>query len=229
MPGAPVAWDSFWAAERQATDQVILHRPGNLHRNHRALRQFAGEQHQPVNLRGIAVRTPHRQAVALALDQHLQRPAHLGLVEGQRNLLLEGHQPVIAVGSNLRRHGVGQIGCRRPLLRGIEKDPHPLKADLGHKVEHSLELRLGLARVADDKDGAQRQVGHGRPQVGDQPPDAVYIRGTLHAAQDGRMSMLQRQVEVVAYPLIAGHDLDQARADMAGIGVHQPQPVQPRL
>jgi len=42
------------------------------------------------------------------------------------------------------------------------------------------------------------------------------------------MGVLQRQVQVMAQTRLPSHDLDQRRADVGRVGVHQPQPVQVR-
>ena len=123
-------------------------------------------------------------------------------------------------------HRIGEERSRGPVFCRVGKDAHAVEADLCQKVQEGLEFGFSFSRIAYNERRAQGHVGHGSAQIGHQLPRPIQVGWPFHAAQDIRMSMLEREIEVMAHARIAGHDLDQARADVAWIGIHQPQPVQ---
>src|SRR5438046_6696940 len=65
-------------------------------------------------------------------------------------------------------------------------------------LQRRLEVRLGLARKADDQVRGQRDVGHGFAQRRDELQIARARVATVHPLQDAVAARLQRQMEPLA-------------------------------
>ena len=101
---------------------------------------------------GIAGDGPQRLLLAASSDHDGQRA---GAAEGQ-GMVLQVTEVVAALGGRAdgpAREQVAHAGDR-----------------LVEPVEQGLELRFGLAGIAHDEGSAQRHIGHGLAQVGDETP-----------------------------------------------------------
>src|SRR6266536_2383892 len=166
------------------------------------------------------------KALAGALDQDLEAPAHVGLVEAAAQLVAEGDQLpgarlLLGLG-HLLRHvrggGAWSLRVAEHVQLG-EADP------LGH-AQGGAELRGGLAREADDDIGGQPEAGdlglgvlHPLQELGD-PVRAV------HALQHLVVAGLEGDVQVAADLRVVAHPLHQGGGDLDREHAGDAQPQQ---
>ena len=116
------------------------------------------------------------------------------------------------------------LGGRAGLQR-IREDADALKLLGPGERQQLLELRIALAREADDERGAQRQPRDARAQIAEQFFRLSTVHLALHAAQHAIVDVLQRQVQV-------GHDLprlgqcvDELVREVDRVGVKDADPL----
>ena len=114
----------------------------------------------------------------------------------------------------------GGAGFKRKLERAYPVEPRFL-----HEVEQRLEFLVRLAGVADDEGGAEREFGHGRPHFGKRFAHLLHVRRAAHPAEGHRVGVLEGHVQVWDQWFVHRHRLDHPVGDVAGEGVHDPDPV----
>ncbi len=163
----------------------------------------------------------------LALDdQYLHPLADEHAVGLPGDLLLNGHQPVIAVLNNCpvhlaghgRRRGTGSLGV---LEREGAGEPR-----LAYHLQGIGEVGLGLPRETDNDVGGDRGVGQCRPHPLDDPEEPVLTIGTTHPPQHRVRSRLQRHVQLWADRLRRRHRLDHIVGEVAWMRRGKPDPLQ---
>ena len=103
--------------------------------------------------------------------------------------------------STLTSCGDESVGERRRLGAAARREDEregAVVADLVDDLERLREVRLGLAREADDDVGRQRAVGHVLADQRDAVEVALAVVGAAHRLEDPRRARLQRQVDVLA-------------------------------
>ncbi len=139
------------------------------------------------------------------------------------DLLLQLHKALEALFLYLFGHGIRQFVGLGALDRAVFEAADPIQLRLVDKVEQHLEVLLGLAREADDKGGAQGDLGADLAPLLDPLQGALDGAGTLHQFQDARAGMLQRDIEVGQYLAIA-HQGDDVIHVRIGVDVVQTHP-----
>ncbi len=125
---------------------------------------------------------------------------------------------------HLRAHLIGQRGGVRAGLLRVAEGAHAIKLHLLQEAEQGAELLGALAGEAHDEAGAQRDVRHGGAQITQDAPGALGVGRAAHAAQGGRVGVLERHVKILDDLGARGHHLDQTLTDAVGVGVHQAHP-----
>ena len=92
----------------------------------------------------------------------------------------------------------GQVGGLGPAARREDEREGAVVADLLDDLERLGEVRLGLAREADDDVGGERAVGHVLADQRDAVHVALAVVGAAHRLQHPARARLQRQVDVLA-------------------------------
>src|SRR3954462_3432248 len=118
----------------------------------------------------------------------------------------------------------GRLGA---LPRRVEEGEGALVADLRDRADGLLELRLGLARKADDQVGRQREIGDRAAQLVHQAQVTLAGVGAPHRLQHARRARLQRQVRVLADRRALGHRGDHGRAEVLRVRAGEADPLDP--
>lgn len=166
--------------------------------------------------------------IAHALDQHLERVADQGAVLLQRDPLLELQQRCPPLLGDLRRHRVRQPGTGGGRLVGVREDADVIELDLGYEVVQAPELLVGLAGEAHDECGTEHRAVELLPGIAEDAPIQVHVARARHRAQDVRVGVLDRHVQVRHAGGRLGHRIDQPEDELAGVDVEHAKPAQCR-
>ena len=141
------------------------------------------------------------------------------------DLALQGHERVEPLPLHWLRHLPRHLVRRGAVHVGVGEAPYPVEPRLAQELQQLFELRVRLARKADDERAAQGDVGHRLAPAPDALEGPLRGRGAAHAAQHRRRSMLQRHVEIGQQGTI-GHQREQLVDVRIGIDVVQPHPLE---
>src|SRR5919106_2506224 len=128
-----------------------------------------------------------------------------------------------ALGGDLGLHLAGELGRGRALLGRVGEDAQAVEADLVDEREQPLERRVGLAREAHERGGADRHAGDRGPELGDDVAHAPRGHRPPHRFQDSVVGVLDRQVEI-RHDTRAGPGLDQPVVHVSRVQVHRADP-----
>src|ERR1035438_1515128 len=103
-------------------------------------------------------------------------------------------------------------------LVGVAEGAHPVEGCLFHEASQLLEFFFGLTGEAYDKRGAESDAGNDTAHLLDRTEEQVRSSAPLHALQDARRGMLQRDINIGADVVVSGDGVEQAAGDFVGIG-----------
>jgi hypothetical protein len=156
----------------------------------------AAQQHRLVRARPPA--QDIRIGARWPFDQHLlQRPQQL-LVARVRVALDDLDEALEAFALDLLTHLVVHARGVRAPPRRVDERERVVEGDLLADGQRLREVRLALAREADDHIGGQRQARHRLAQARRERHEALARVGAPHRTQDPRRARLQGQVHVLA-------------------------------
>ena len=92
------------------------------------------------------------------------------------------------------------------------------------ELEQVLEMLLGLAREADDEGRAQEDVRRESSRLLEQAQVALRRAAPAHGAEDLRMAVLERHVDVGHEALLAPHQPQELLVERRRIGVEEADP-----
>ena len=114
------------------------------------------------------------------------------------------------------------VGGRGAVLAREREEAGPVEADVVEEPEQRLVIGLGLAREPDDERRTERGVGLLGADAGDDLGEALAAPPTLHAAQQPRRRVLQREIEVRDDRRQLEHRRDERVLHLGRIEVEQP-------
>ena len=159
-------------------------------------------------------------------DEHLNTLAHpIGRALGA-DLVDQAGDPVDPLGDHVVWHLRAQPGTLGPLLVGVAEDADRVEPGCGEEVGEHVDLSVGLAREAEDDVAADPCIGAHGPDPFDQIEERLRVAEPAHPAQNGRVGVLERQVEVGQDVADAEHGVQQRRTHLCGLQVADPNPVQ---
>ena len=141
----------------------------------------------------------------------------------RRNVLLERHQAVVALGLDRLGHVRGEIVGGRPADRLVTETADAIELGFPEPIEQQREILFRLAGKADDEGRAQREARAGRAPCFDAFERLFLRRRPPHALEHRGTGVLERDVEVGEH-LAVGHQADDLVDVRVGIDVMQPHP-----
>src|SRR5205823_9697993 len=102
----------------------------------------------------------------------------------------------------------------RPLPWAEDECERAVEADRLDDLERLAEVRLRLAREADDEVGRQREVRNSLAQPLDEPQVSLAVVRAPHRLQDPARARLEREVRVLADRVTLGHRADDRLAEI---------------
>src|SRR5512147_2761345 len=155
---------------------------------------------------------------ARALDEDLRAlaDARAVRVERERALqVLDALEARLYPGVVELSEPVALCGRARPL--GVLERVAVREADLLHQAQRVLEVRLGLARIADDQIRGDRDPGPARTQAGDDVEVGLAVVAPAHGRENARRSALHGQVQVRTQRRYLCEGADQLRRHEARV------------
>ncbi len=93
------------------------------------------------------------------------------------------------------------------------------------EVAQTVELFLGLAGEAGDDGGAQGDIGHTLPNVGDEIPEVRFISRAVHPAENCLIAVLDGHIQIGYHVRLFRHNVQQLLGDALRIAVEHPHPA----
>ena len=121
----------------------------------------------------------------------------------------------------------GHFSRGRALLLRVGKAAQPLKVYFLCKLSQLLKLLLALSREARNKGGAENNVRDFVADLIEQCGKALSVAAAVHFPEDLAVAVLQGQVNVFYYFILARHYVDKLVRNAVGVAVEHAYPVQP--
>ena len=168
-----------------------------------------------------------RIGAARPLDEDLLDPTDARRVPPGGGALHDVDEPLHPLSLDVLGDLLGHVGSLGAGPRRVDEREGAVEADLLDDLERLGEVRLGLAREADDDVGAEREVRHRVAESVDERQIALARVRATHRLEDPRRAGLERQVHVLADGAALRDGRDHRRTEVLRVRAREPDPLDP--
>ena len=159
-----------------------------------------------------------------SVDDDLKDFAYFLFVFLERDGLLELHEFAYAALLFLFGDGVAERMGWRVFLGGIGEASHAVEAGLEEELFQFLEFGFGFARIADNKGGADADVGDEVAELLQELQGLFAVDATIHGVEQAGVDVLEGDVDIVADVRMLSDGLNGVDGERGRVGVVEANP-----